>query len=221
MATAFVGSPPTTVGSIRSPTWARNGNALVYLVGTGGLRSDVEIMAPDGSGVQTVLADQDGAVRRHERRRTVDHLQFEPAGRRCGRDLLGRSRVPAASLRSTPTAPANRNGVSRSGAGDRIVYTRHDPSSSPDVWIDDALGGPRPLLAHRFADFMPSLSHDGSRVVVSRNEQNGLASLPRVLITDLIAQSGWKLAQRRPGHRRNRRAHAGGELHAPGTRQSL
>ena len=174
------------------PTWSRNGNAIVYLAGEGGLRSDIEIMAPDGSGAQTVLADQ--AVRSAVMSadgRSIFFSSSPPGG--------GPSGIYSVDLETLSVAPidaggtANRNGVSRSGAGDRIVYTRQDPQSSPDVWIDDAIGGPRPLVAHRFADFNPSLSHDGSRVVVSRNEQNGLAILPRVLITDLIAQSGWKL----------------------------
>ena len=179
------------------PTWARNGNALVYLVSDGGPRNDIEIMAPDGSGVQTVLADQAArsAVMSADGR-SIFFSSNPPGGGAAG--------IYAVDLESLRVAPidadgaANRTGVSRSGAGDRIVYTRHDLQSSPDVWIDDAIDGPRPLLADRFADFMPSLSHDGSRLVVSRNEQNGLAILPRVLITDLIAQSGWKLLNADP-----------------------
>ncbi len=176
-----------------APTWARNGNAIVYLVsGTAVGGNDIEIMAPDGSGVQSVLVGQtvQSAVMSADGR-SIAFSSTAPGGRARGIYSVDLETLAVTALDAEGSA--NRTSVRRTGTTDRVVYTRSDPESSPDIWTHDASGGPRPLLVHKFADLMPSLSPDGSRLVVSRNEGNILAALPRALIGDLFALSGWKL----------------------------
>lgn len=175
-----------------APTWARNGNAVVYLAsGTGVGRNDIEIMAPDGSGVQSVLREQtaQAAVM------SVDGRSIVFSSGSPGQLIRGIYSVDLESLRVTALdadGRANRTSPYRTGATDRVVYTRAEPNSPPNIWMHDSAGGARPLFTHRFADFTPALSADGSRLVVSRNEKNALAILPTGLL-DAVGQSGWKL----------------------------
>jgi hypothetical protein len=112
-----------------APTWARNGNALVYLAseGTTG-RNDIEIMAPDGSRVQTVLAGQvvRSAVMSADGR-SIFFSSTAPGG-----GALGIYAIDLASLSVTPIdaeGAANRTGTPAT------TRSPHRTSGSMTHWV--------------------------------------------------------------------------------------